>query len=173
MEVSSLSKREVRKPNTEGLISVQSKIIKKELLESSLAEAGSPLLEATIAQSSNSNSTEIGMSYQNTVLLESNNTERQVSKAEIVIEHKETELVETVSSASEPVVLVENISQTSNNTIESGKNMGVQSQAGAKQILGVEQSSKVSTPTSRQIMGVGLLTLVLGSALGLLKKRRK
>ncbi|HFR3706906.1 Mac family protein [Streptococcus suis] len=173
VEVSSLSKREVRKPNTEGLISVQSKIIKKELLESSLAEAGSPLLEATIAQSSNSNSTEIGMSYQNTVLLESNNTERQVSKAEIVIEHKETELVETVSSASEPVVLVENISQTSNNTIESGKNTGVQSQAGAKQILGVEQSSKVSTPTSRQIMGVGLLTLVLGSALGLLKKRRK
>ncbi|HEM5978716.1 TPA: IdeS/Mac family cysteine endopeptidase [Streptococcus suis] len=173
VEVSSLSKREVRKPNTEGLISVQSKIIKKELLESSLAEAGSPLLEATIAQSSNSNSTEIGMGYQNTVLLESNNTERQVSKAEIVIEHKETELVETVSSASEPVVLVENISQTSNNTIESGKNMGVQSQAGAKQILGVEQSSKVSTPTSRQIMGVGLLTLVLGSALGLLKKRRK
>ncbi|MHC3616442.1 host-specific IgM cysteine endopeptidase Ide-Ssuis [Streptococcus suis] len=173
VEVSSLSKREVRKPNTEGLISVQSKIIKKELLESSLAEAGSPLLEATIAQSSNSNSTEIGMSYQNTVLLESNNTERQGSKAEIVIEHKETELVETVSSASEPVVLVENISQTSNNTIESGKNMGVQSQAGAKQILGVEQSSKVSTPTSRQIMGVGLLTLVLGSALGLLKKRRK
>ncbi|HEM5198911.1 TPA: IdeS/Mac family cysteine endopeptidase [Streptococcus suis] len=173
VEVSSLSKREVRKPNTEGLISVQSKVIKKELLESSLVEAGSPLLEATIAQSSNSNSTEIGMSYQNTVLLESNNTERQVSKAEIVIEHKETELVETVSSASEPVVLVENISQTSNNTIESGKNMGVQSQAGAKQILGVEQSSKVSTPTSRQIMGVGLLTLVLGSALGLLKKRRK
>ncbi|HEM6045232.1 TPA: IdeS/Mac family cysteine endopeptidase [Streptococcus suis] len=173
VEVSSLSKREVRKPNTEGLISVQSKIIKKELLESSLAEVGSPLLEATIAQSSNSNSTEIGMSYQNTVLLESNNTERQASKAEIVMEHKETELVETVSSASEPVVLVENISQTSNNTIESGKNMGVQSQAGAKQILGVEQSSKVSTPTSRQIMGVGLLTLVLGSALGLLKKRRK
>ncbi|MDY7610417.1 IdeS/Mac family cysteine endopeptidase [Streptococcus suis] len=173
VEVSSLSKREVRKPNTEGLISVQSKVIKKELLESSLVEAGSPLLEATIAQSSNSNSTEIGMSYQNTVLLESNNTERQVSKAEIVIEHKETELVETVSSASEPVVLVENISQTSNNTIESGKNMGVQSQAGAKQILGVEQSSKVSTPTSRQIMGVGLLTLVLGSALGLLKKRCK
>ncbi|MEI4340850.1 IdeS/Mac family cysteine endopeptidase [Streptococcus suis] len=161
VEVSSLSKREVRKPNTEGLISVQSKIIKKELLE------------ATIAQSSNSNSTEIGMSYQNTVLLESNNTERQASKAEIVMEHKETELVETVSSASEPVVLVENISQTSNNTIESGKNMGVQSQAGAKQILGVEQSSKVSTPTSRQIMGVGLLTLVLGSTLGLLKKRRK
>ncbi|MGC4431380.1 Mac family protein, partial [Streptococcus suis] len=117
VEVSSLSKREVRKPNTEGLISVQSKVIKKELLESSLVEAGSPLLEATIAQSSNSNSTEIGMSYQNTVLLESNNTERQVSKAEIVIEHKETELVETVSSASEPVVLVENISQTSNNTI--------------------------------------------------------
>ncbi|MEG3268916.1 host-specific IgM cysteine endopeptidase Ide-Ssuis [Streptococcus suis] len=173
VEVSSLSKREVRKPNTEGLISVQSKVIKKELLESSLVEAGSPLLEATIAQSSNSNSTEIGMSYQNTVLLESNNTERQVSKAEIVMEHKETELVETVSSASEPVVLVENISQTSNNTVESGKNMGVQSQAGAKQILGVEQSSKVSTPTSRQIMGVGLLTLVLGSALGLLKKRRK
>ncbi|MDW8726921.1 IdeS/Mac family cysteine endopeptidase [Streptococcus suis] len=173
VEVSSLSKREVRKPNTEGLISVQSKIIKKELLESSLVEAGSPLLEATIAQSSNSNSTEIGMSYQNTVLLESNNTEHQVSKAEIVMEHKETELVETVSSASEPVVLVENISQTSNNTIESGKNMGVQSQAGAKQILGVEQSSKVSIPTSRQIMGVGLLTLVLGSALGLLKKRRK
>ncbi|HFR3674471.1 TPA: IdeS/Mac family cysteine endopeptidase, partial [Streptococcus suis] len=171
VEVSSLSKREVRKPNTEGLISVQSKIIKKELLESSLAEAGSPLLEATIAQSSNSNSTEIGMSYQNTVLLVSNNTERQASKSEIVMEHKETELVETVSSASEPVVLVENISQTSNNTIESGKNMGVQSQAGAKQILGVEQSSKVSTPTSRQIMGVGLLTLVLGSALGLLKKR--
>ncbi|MGC4387410.1 Mac family protein, partial [Streptococcus suis] len=97
VEVSSLSKREVRKPNTEGLISVQSKVIKKELLESSLVEAGSPLLEATIAQSSNSNSTEIGMSYQNTVLLESNNTERQVSKAEIVIEHKETELVETVS----------------------------------------------------------------------------
>ncbi|MBS8112349.1 YSIRK-type signal peptide-containing protein [Streptococcus suis] len=173
VEVSSLSKREVRKTNTDGLISVQSKVIKKELLESSLAEAGSPLLEATIAQSSNSNSTEIGMSYQNTVLLESNNTERQVSKAEIVMEHKEIELVETVSSASEPVVLVENISQTSNNTIESGKNMGVQSQAGAKQILGVEQSSKVSTPTSRQIMGVGLLTLVLGSALGLLKKRRK
>ncbi|WP_105243373.1 host-specific IgM cysteine endopeptidase Ide-Ssuis [Streptococcus suis] len=173
VEVSSLSKREVRKPNTEGLSSVQSKIIKKELLESSLAEAGFPLLEATIAQSSNSNSTEIGMSYQNTVLLVSNNTEHQVSKAEIVMEHKETELVETVSSASEPVVLVENISQTSNNTIESGKNMGVQSQAGAKQILGVEQSSKVSTPTSRQIMGVGLLTLVLGSALGLLKKRRK
>ncbi|CZA03124.1 Mac family protein [Streptococcus suis] len=173
VEVSSLSKREVRKTNTDGLISVQSKVIKKELLESSLAEAGSPLLEATIAQSSNSNSTEIGMSYQNTVLLESNNTERQVSKAEIVMEHKETELVEMVSSASEPVVLVENISQTSNNTIESGKNMGVQSQAGAKQILGVEQSSKVSTPTSRQIMGVGLLTLVLGSALGLLKKRRK
>ncbi|NQQ95017.1 YSIRK-type signal peptide-containing protein [Streptococcus suis] len=173
VEVSSLSKREVRKTNTDGLISVQSKVIKKELLESSLAEAGSPLLEATIAQSSNSNSTEIGMSYQNTVLLESNNTERQVSKAEIVMEHKETELVETVSSASEPVVLVENISQTSNNTIESGKNMGVQFQAGAKQILGVEQSSKVSTPTSRQIMGVGLLTLVLGSALGLLKKRRK
>ncbi|MDG3349775.1 IdeS family IgM protease [Streptococcus suis] len=173
VEVSSLLKREVRKTNTDGLISVQSKVIKKELLESSLAEAGSPLLEATIAQSSNSNSTEIGMSYQNTVLLESNNTERQVSKAEIVMEHKETELVETVSSASEPVVLVENISQTSNNTIESGKNMGVQSQAGAKQILGVEQSSKVSTPTSRQIMGVGLLTLVLGSALGLLKKRRK
>ncbi|MDG3249067.1 IdeS family IgM protease [Streptococcus suis] len=173
VEVSSLSKREVRKTNTDGLISVQSKVIKKELLESSLAEAGSPLLEATIAQSSNSNSTEIGMSYQNTVLLESNNTERQVSKAEIVMEHKEAELVETVSSASEPVVLVENISQTSNNTIESGKNMGVQSQAGAKQILGVEQSSKVSTPTSRQIMGVGLLTLVLGSALGLLKKRRK
>ncbi|HFR3571388.1 TPA: IdeS family IgM protease [Streptococcus suis] len=173
VEVSLLSKREVRKTNTDGLISVQSKVIKKELLESSLAEAGSPLLEATIAQSSNSNSTEIGMSYQNTVLLESNNTERQVSKAEIVMEHKETELVETVSSASEPVVLVENISQTSNNTIESGKNMGVQSQAGAKQILGVEQSSKVSTPTSRQIMGVGLLTLVLGSALGLLKKRRK
>ncbi|HEM3166417.1 TPA: IdeS/Mac family cysteine endopeptidase [Streptococcus suis 92-1400] len=173
VEVSSLSKREVRKPNTEGPSSVQSKILKKELLESSLAEAGSPLLEATIAQSSNSNSTEIGMSYQNTVLLVSNNTERQASKSEIVMEHKETELVETVSSASEPVVLVENISQTSNNTIESGKNMGVQSQAGAKQILGVEQSSKVSTPTSRQIMGVGLLTLVLGSALGLLKKRRK
>ncbi|HFR3333738.1 TPA: IdeS/Mac family cysteine endopeptidase [Streptococcus suis] len=173
VEVSSLSKRDVRKPNTEGLISVQSKIIKKELLELSLAEAGSPLLEATIAQSSNSNSTEIGMSYQNTVLLESNNTECQASKSEIVMEHKETELVETVSSASEPVVLVENISQTSNNTIESGKNMGVQSQAGAKQILGVEQSSKVSTPTSRRIMGVGLLTLVFGSALGLLKKRRK
>ncbi|MCK4019604.1 Mac family protein [Streptococcus suis] len=173
VEVSSLSKREVRKPNTEGPSSVQSKILKKELLESSLAEAGAPLLEATIAQSSNSNSTEIGMSYQNTVLLVTNNTERQASKSEIVMEHKETELVETVSSASEPVVLVENISQTSNNTIESGKNMGVQSQAGAKQILGVEQSSKVSTPTSRQIMGVGLLTLVLGSALGLLKKRRK
>ncbi|HFI0358314.1 TPA: IdeS/Mac family cysteine endopeptidase [Streptococcus suis] len=173
VEVSSLSKREVRKPNTEGPSSVQSKILKKELLESSLAEAGSPLLEATIAQSSNSNSTEIGMSYQNTVLLVSNNTERQASKSEIVMEHKETELVEMVSSASEPVVLVENISQTSNNTIESGKNMGVQSQAGAKQILGVEQSSKVSIPTSRQIMGVGLLTLVLGSALGLLKKRRK
>ncbi|MGV3251335.1 host-specific IgM cysteine endopeptidase Ide-Ssuis [Streptococcus suis] len=173
VEVSSLSKREVRKPNTEGPSSVQSKILKKELLESSLAEAGSPLLESTIAQSSNSNSTEIGMSYQNTVLLESNNTERQASKSEIVMEHKETELVETVSSASEPVVLVENSSQISNNTIESGKNMGVQSQAGAKQILGVEQSSKVSTPTSRQIMGVGLLTLVLGSALGLLKKRRK
>ncbi|HEM5684530.1 TPA: IdeS/Mac family cysteine endopeptidase [Streptococcus suis] len=173
VEVSSLSKREVRKPNTEGLSSVQSKIIKKELLESSLAEAGAPLLEATIAQSSNSNSTEIGMSYQNTVLLVTNNTERQASKSEIVMEHKETELVETVSSASEPVVLVENSSQTSNNTIESGKNMGVQSQAGAKQILGVEQSSKVSIPTSRQIMGVGLLTLVLGSALGLLKKRRK
>ncbi|HEM5037172.1 TPA: IdeS/Mac family cysteine endopeptidase [Streptococcus suis] len=173
VEVSSLSKREVRKPNTEGPSSVQSKILKKELLESSLAEAGAPLLEATIAQSSNSNSTEIGMSYQNTVLLVTNNTERQASKSEIVMEHKETELVETVSSASEPVVLVENSSQTSNNTIESGKNMGVQSQAGAKQILGVEQSSKVSIPTSRQIMGVGLLTLVLGSALGLLKKRRK
>ncbi|WP_449455296.1 hypothetical protein [Streptococcus suis] len=84
-------------------------------------------------------------------------------------ERKETELFEMLGS----VAIVESISQSSNNTRKYGQNQDVHSKIDTKQVLSVEQSSKTMTNASGQIVGISLLTLLLGSVWGLLKKASK
>ncbi|HEM3503698.1 TPA: hypothetical protein U1B20_002033 [Streptococcus suis] len=81
-------------------------------------------------------------------------------------ERKETELFEMVGS----VAIVGSTSQSSNNMREYGQNPALHSKTDTKQVLSVEQSSKPGTNASGQIIGVSLLTLLLGSVWGLLKK---
>ncbi len=84
-------------------------------------------------------------------------------------ERKETELFEMVGS----VAIVGSTSQSSNNIREYGQNPALHSKTDTKQVFSVEQSSKPGTNASGQIIGVSLLTLVLGSVWGLLKKVSK
>ncbi|HEL1758035.1 TPA: hypothetical protein TXU91_002238, partial [Streptococcus suis] len=108
-------------------------------------------------------SVKIGISSQEIVLPEVPEREPQMSSIEMDKGYKETDLDELA----EPKVI---ISQSSNNMREYGQNQAVHSKIDTKQVLSVEQSSKTGTNTSGRIIGVSLLTLLLGSVWGLLKK---
>ncbi|MFM0773695.1 IdeS/Mac family cysteine endopeptidase [Streptococcus suis] len=111
-------------------------------------------------------SVKMDMSSQEIVLPEVPEREPQMSRREMDEERKETELFEMVGS----VAIVGSTSQSSNNMREYGQNPALHSKTDTKQVLSVEQPSKPSTNASGQIIGVSLLTLLLGSVWGLLKK---
>ncbi|MEG3239375.1 hypothetical protein RFK99_02380, partial [Streptococcus suis] len=114
-------------------------------------------------------SVKMDMSSQEIVLPEVPEREPQMSSIEMDKGYKETDLDESA----EPKVIVGGISQTSNNTRKYGQNQAVHSKMDTKQVLSVEQSSKTMTNASGQIVGISLLTLLLGSVWGLLKKASK
>ncbi|HFI0368311.1 TPA: IdeS/Mac family cysteine endopeptidase [Streptococcus suis] len=111
-------------------------------------------------------SVKMDMSSQEIVLPEVPEREPQMFRREMDEERKETELFEMVGS----VAIVGSTSQSSNNMREYGQNPALHSKTDTKQVLSVEQSSKSGTNASGQIIGVSLLTLLLGSVWGLLKK---
>ncbi|HEL2052868.1 TPA: IdeS/Mac family cysteine endopeptidase [Streptococcus suis] len=114
-------------------------------------------------------SVKMDMSSQEIVLPEVPEREPQMSSIEMDKGYKETDLDESA----EPKVIVESISQSSNNTRKYGQHQAVHSKTDTKQVLSVEQSSKTMTNASGQIVGISLLTLLLGSVWGLLKKASK
>ncbi|MBM7153637.1 IdeS/Mac family cysteine endopeptidase [Streptococcus suis] len=114
-------------------------------------------------------SVKMDMSSQEIVLPEVPEREPQMSRREMDKGYKGTELDESA----EPKAIVESISQSSNNTRKYGQHQAVHSKIDTKQVLSVEQSSKTMTNASGQIVGISLLTLLLGSVWGLLKKASK
>ncbi|HFI0636699.1 TPA: IdeS/Mac family cysteine endopeptidase [Streptococcus suis] len=122
-----------------------------------------------VPKSKSLDSVKMDMSSQEIVLPEVPEREPQMFRREMDEERKETELFEMVGS----VAIVGSTSQSSNNMREYGQNPALHSKTDTKQVLSVEQSSKPSINASGQIIGVGLLTLVLGSVWGLLKKVSK
>ncbi|HEM3491338.1 TPA: IdeS/Mac family cysteine endopeptidase [Streptococcus suis] len=119
-----------------------------------------------VPKSKSLDSVKMDMSSQEIVLPEVPEREPQMFRREMDEERKETELFEMVGS----VAIVGSTSQSSNNMREYGQNPALHSKTDTKQVLSVEQSSKSGTNTSGQIIGVSLLTLLLGSVWGLLKK---
>ncbi len=119
-----------------------------------------------VPKSKSLDSVKMDMSYQEIVLPEVPEREPQMFRREMDEERKETELFEMVGS----VAIVGSTSQSSNNMREYGQNPALHSKTDTKQVLSVEQSSKPGTNASGQIIGVSLLTLLLGSVWGLLKK---
>ncbi|HEL1951303.1 TPA: IdeS/Mac family cysteine endopeptidase [Streptococcus suis] len=114
-------------------------------------------------------SVKMDMSSQEIVLPEVPEREPQMSRREMDKGYKGTDLDESA----EPKAIVESISQSSNNTRKYGQHQAVHSKIDTKQVLSVEQSSKTMTNASGQIVGISLLTLLLGSVWGLLKKASK
>ncbi|HFI0116358.1 TPA: IdeS/Mac family cysteine endopeptidase [Streptococcus suis] len=119
-----------------------------------------------VPKSKSLDSVKMDMSSQEIVLPEVPEREPQMFRREMDEERKETELFEMVGS----VAIVGSTSQSSNNIREYGQNPVLHSKTDTKQVLSVEQSSKPGTNASGQIIGVSLLTLLLGSVWGLLKK---
>ncbi|WP_409374318.1 IdeS/Mac family cysteine endopeptidase [Streptococcus suis] len=119
-----------------------------------------------VPKSQSLDSVKMDMSSQEIVLPEVPEREPQMFRREMDEERKETELFEMVGS----VAIVGSTSQSSNNMREYGQNPALHSKTDTKQVLSVEQSSKPGTNASGQIIGVSLLTLLLGSVWGLLKK---
>ncbi len=119
-----------------------------------------------VPKSKSLESVKMDMSSQEIVLPEVPEREPQMFRREMDEERKETELFEMVGS----VAIVGSTSQSSNNMREYGQNPALHSKTDTKQVLSVEQSSKPGTNASGQIIGVSLLTLLLGSVWGLLKK---
>ncbi|HEL1566709.1 TPA: IdeS/Mac family cysteine endopeptidase [Streptococcus suis] len=119
-----------------------------------------------VPKSKSLDSVKMDMSSQEIVLPEVPEREPQMFRREMDEERKETELFEMVGS----VAIVGSTSQSSNNMREYGQNLALHSKTDTKQVLSVEQSSKSGTNASGQIIGVSLLTLLLGSVWGLLKK---
>nr|WP_105153794.1 IdeS/Mac family cysteine endopeptidase [Streptococcus suis] len=119
-----------------------------------------------VPKSKSLDSVKMDMSSQEIVLPEVPEREPQMFRREMDEERKETELIEMVGS----VAIVGSTSQSSNNMREYGQNPALHSKTDTKQVLSVEQSSKPGTNASGQIIGVSLLTLLLGSVWGLLKK---
>ncbi|HEM4446461.1 TPA: IdeS/Mac family cysteine endopeptidase [Streptococcus suis] len=119
-----------------------------------------------VPKSKSLDSVKMDMSSQEIVLPEVPEREPQMFRREMDEERKETELFEMVGS----VAIVGSTSQSSNNMREYGQNPALHSKTDTKQVLSVEQSSKSGTNASGQIIGVSLLTLLLGSVWGLLKK---
>ncbi|HFU3966669.1 TPA: hypothetical protein ACGO2F_000223, partial [Streptococcus suis] len=103
----------------------------------------------------------IGISSQEIVLPEVPEREPQMSSIEMDKGYKETDLDESA----EPKVI--------NNTRKYGQNSAAHSKIDTKQVLSVEQSSTTMTNASGKIVGISLLTLVLGSVWALLKKASK
>ncbi|CYU13207.1 IdeS/Mac family cysteine endopeptidase [Streptococcus suis] len=122
-----------------------------------------------VPESKSLDSVKMDMSSQEIVLPEVPEREPQMSSIEMDKGYKETDLDESA----EPKVIVGGISQSSNNTRKYGQNQAVHSKMDTKQVLSVEQSSKTMTNASGQIVGISLLTLLLGSVWGLLKKASK
>ncbi|MFI3064109.1 IdeS/Mac family cysteine endopeptidase [Streptococcus suis] len=122
-----------------------------------------------VPKSKSLDSVKMDMSSQEIVLPEVPEREPQMSSIEMDKGDKETDLDESA----EPKVIVGGISQSSNNTRKYGQNQDVHSKTDTKQVLSVEQSSKTMTNASGQIVGISLLTLLLGSVWGLLKKASK
>ncbi|NQP39535.1 YSIRK-type signal peptide-containing protein [Streptococcus suis] len=122
-----------------------------------------------VPKSKSLDSVKMDMSSQEIVLPEVPERESQMSSIEMDKGYKETDLDESA----EPKVIVGGISQSSNNTRKYGQNQAVHSKMDTKQVLSVEQSSKTMTNASGQIVGISLLTLLLGSVWGLLKKASK
>ncbi|HEM5132886.1 TPA: IdeS/Mac family cysteine endopeptidase [Streptococcus suis] len=122
-----------------------------------------------VPKSKSLDSVKMDMSSQEIVLPEVPEREPQMSSIEMDKGYKETDLDESA----EPKAIVESISQSSNNTRKYGQNQDVHSKTDTKQVLSVEQSSKTMTNASGQIVGISLLTLLLGSVWGLLKKASK
>ncbi|HEL2041061.1 TPA: IdeS/Mac family cysteine endopeptidase [Streptococcus suis] len=122
-----------------------------------------------VPKSKSLDSVKMDMSSQEIVLPEVPEGESQMSSIEMDKGYKETDLDESA----EPKVIVGGISQSSNNTRKYGQNQAVHSKMDTKQVLSVEQSSKTMTNASGQIVGISLLTLLLGSVWGLLKKASK
>ncbi|HFU4057639.1 TPA: IdeS/Mac family cysteine endopeptidase [Streptococcus suis] len=102
----------------------------------------------------------IGISSQEIVLPEVPEREPQMSSIEMDKGYKETDLDESA----EPKVI--------NNTRKYGQNSAAHSKIDTKQVLSVEQSSTTMTNASGKIVGISLLTLVLGSVWVLLKKSK-
>ncbi len=119
-----------------------------------------------VPKSKSLDSVKMDMSSQEIVLPEVPEIEPQMFRREMDEGRKETELFEMVGS----VAIVGSTSQSSNNMREYGQNPALHSKTDTKQVLSVEQSSKPGTNASGQIIGVSLLTLLLGSVWGLLKK---
>ncbi|HEM3458593.1 TPA: IdeS/Mac family cysteine endopeptidase [Streptococcus suis] len=119
-----------------------------------------------VPKSKSLDSVKMDMSSQEIVLPEVPEREPQMFRREMDEERKETEPFELVGS----VAIVGSSSQSSNNMREYGQNLALHSKTDTKQVLSVEQSSKPGTNASGQIIGVSLLTLLLGSVWGLLKK---
>ncbi|MDW8650668.1 IdeS/Mac family cysteine endopeptidase [Streptococcus suis] len=122
-----------------------------------------------VPKSKSLDSVKMDRSSQEIVLPEVPEREPQMFRREMDEERKETEPFELVGS----VAIVGSTSQSSNNMREYGQNPALHSKTDTKQVLSVEQSSKPGTNASGQIIGVGLLTLLLGSVWGLLKKANK
>ncbi|HEM2752824.1 TPA: IdeS/Mac family cysteine endopeptidase [Streptococcus suis] len=101
----------------------------------------------------------IGISSQEIVLPEVPEREPQMSSIEMDKGYKETDLDESA----EPKVI--------NNTRKYVQNSAAHSKIDTKQVLSVEQSSTTMTNASGKIVGISLLTLVLGSVWELLKKK--
>ncbi|MFM0777646.1 IdeS/Mac family cysteine endopeptidase [Streptococcus suis] len=102
----------------------------------------------------------IGISSQEIVLPEVPEREPQMSSIEMDKGYKETDLDESA----EPKVI--------NNTRKYGQNSAAHSKIDTKQVLSVEQSSTTMANASGKIVGISLLTLVLGSVWALLKKSK-
>ncbi|MGU8084414.1 IdeS/Mac family cysteine endopeptidase [Streptococcus suis] len=122
-----------------------------------------------VPKSKSLDSVKMDRSSQEIVLPEVPEREPQMSSIEMDKGYKGTDLDESA----EPKVIVGGISQSSNNTRKYGQNQDVHSKIDTKQVLSVEQSSKTMTNASGQIVGISLLTLLLGSVWGLLKKASK
>ncbi|HEL9638857.1 TPA: IdeS/Mac family cysteine endopeptidase [Streptococcus suis] len=122
-----------------------------------------------VPKSKSLDSVKMDMSSQEIVLPEVPEREPQMSRREMDKGYKGTDLDESA----EPKAIVESISQSSNNTRKYGQNQAVHSKIDTKQVLSVEQSSKTMINASGQIVGISLLTLLLGSVWGLLKKASK
>ncbi|NQP29284.1 YSIRK-type signal peptide-containing protein [Streptococcus suis] len=122
-----------------------------------------------VPESKSLDSVKMDMSSQEIVLPEVPERESQMSRREMDKGYRGTDLDESA----EPKAIVESISQSSNNTRKYGQNQAVHSKIDTKQVLSVEQSSRTKTNASGQIVGISLLTLLLGSVWGLLKKASK